>query len=773
MLLFDHCCFGNKASIYRTAGGTSPVVCAGDYVHIETNDGNTVAQIKRGTTTGSSRNIRCNQQPSQREETKEKIIRVVPPPPLIHIVRQDESFTTQNSTWFASAAFPANLDVAVRSKNEPWLANPTVQSFTIAFGSQHSYILRNGSRSPFGSVGSSSDVRKPNCGAKGSFAAVSIYAGFKFNENDNRQSRLHVQTCCLDNRNEDGFKLMCLPTCHTPEYINSLAPTEILQGKSTANRGARHVRVINTEDATAADTAVAIAAPDIALFEATDAAHPNNLLQIFELQDPAAAANAAADYAAAAERASAAYRVAAQMFTNAADKVAAYATSQRQAVDNYAAEAAFAADQAGDDAVVAFAHPQSAAFANSQSAATSTILSDAEFATYIAGAANAGVDWAAVADDYAAAADNAVVASHAAEDYVVATLDFAAAANVVADEFAAAADNLAANYATDHGDNNAAANYASDANYIAATRAHQHATTLLEDSSQAADTVTVKYFGAESAAFYSAAVAETRGDMLDVAVAATENADYASHAVNPLANLRAKHAAFVDARNTVVALIANDALSTPALVAVEEDTQAAIGHLSGNEAVVNAFYAATVDRDAVADHVETVVENAVDPTDNIAAVRDNDVRVDVMLAADNAVADVAVAADNAAVVADDIPAIISDTAVSMAAADNILPLAESSAADYVVADNVLLMEDNDAAVAVDNVMPMGENVAVGNPAVTDDGGAAVAENFASKVKRVMKKIKYALPALAVLTPIWLLGGFSDLGVDSPLGVNGC
>ena len=44
----------------------------------------------------------------------------------------------------------------------------------------------------------------------------------------------------------------------------------------------------------------------------------------------------------------------------------------------------------------------------------------------------------------------------------------------------------------------------------------------------------------------------------------------------------------------------------------------------------------------------------------------------------------------------------------------------------------------------------------------------------SKFIKLLKKFKYALPALMVLAaPVWILGGFASWGVGSPVGLNVC
>ena len=94
--------------------------------------------------------------------------------------------------------------------------------------------------------------------------------------------------------------------------------------------------------------------------------------------------------------------------------------------------------------------------------------------------------------------------------------------------------------------------------------------------------------------------------------------------------------------------------------------------------------------------------------------------------------------------------------------------------DYTVAFNnaVVVFNNAGAGAAVDNALPLADNsAAVDNAGASDN---VVVTTFPpSKFNDIINKLKYALPVLIILSPIWLLGGFSAWGAGSPVGLNVC
>ena len=81
-----------------------------------------------------------------------------------------------------------------------------------------------------------------------------------------------------------------------------------------------------------------------------------------------------------------------------------------------------------------------------------------------------------------------------------------------------------------------------------------------------------------------------------------------------------------------------------------------------------------------------------------------------------------------------------------------------AAADIAAANYAAAAADHALAAANDAVAPAVDNVADPPP---------------SRFKNIVKALKYISPSLIILAPIWLLGGFSGLGVGSPVGLNVC
>ena len=261
------------ATISGTVGGAGrsaddyELVCPADYVHITTYDGDTIdnyIHVTRSQIQHRRRRRRNNraQIGQQEQETQQPIAAHEP----ITITRQGQSFIefiVQNTTWFASAATSAGIDVKNRQTLQVFTKVPTDE-----YGSERCYLTEDISSVSFDST---SKIMQARCGAEALFVVIRIYARFDNADNDNNKpSIFEVPTCCPYPHGsnfssskviEYTFQLNCLPKCENPiEYIDS-ATTDGLAVSSIVNLSKNSKMSSTTSASTLITSAARIAEP--------------------------------------------------------------------------------------------------------------------------------------------------------------------------------------------------------------------------------------------------------------------------------------------------------------------------------------------------------------------------------------------------------------------------------------------------------------------------------------------------------------------------------